>query len=70
MYHKVKFLLFTGVQDANGNYLVGGHLGGNQVKEAAGTVINYQHQVSKRGKDGIIILKPTNAVLRIMVSKK
>ena len=60
-------LVFPGVQDAFGNHLVGGHLGNNQVKEAAGSLIHYSHQT--RGKDIILIKEPTIATLRVMVSK-
>ena len=66
-------LLFTGVQDAQGNYLVGGHLGGDQTKEAAGTVITYRRRM-RRGKSRdwlqIANVNPTNALLKVVVSKK
>ncbi|CAH3179111.1 unnamed protein product, partial [Porites lobata] len=59
---------YLGVQDAFGNHLVGGHLGNNQVKEAAGSLIHYSHQT--RGKDIILIKEPTNATLRVMYIRK
>jgi len=59
-------LLFPGVQDTFGTYLVGGHLGNNQVKEASGAKIQYSHK--PKGKDVIQIKGPTNATLRVMVS--
>ena len=59
-------LLFPGVQDAFGTYLVGGHLGNNQVKEFSGSKIQYFHK--PKGKDIIHITGPTNATLRVMVS--
>lgn len=61
---------YLGVLDAEGNYIVGGHLGGNQVKPAAGTVIHYTHRRSKAGKDRIAIVGPTNALLRVMYIKR
>ena len=66
----VCFPLFTGVQNATGNYLVGGHLGGYQSINAAGTVIELHHEQTGRSKDSLFIAKeiPTNAVLRVMVS--
>ena len=63
-------LFLLGVLDAEGTYIVGGHLGGNQVKPAAGTVIHYTHRRSKAGKDRIAIVGPTNALLRVMVSER
>ena len=59
--------VFTGVQDAKGNYIVGGHLGNNQVKPAAGTIIHYRHK-KKASKDSITITEPTHEVLRVVVS--
>ena len=65
-YLPLSMLLFPGVQDAFGTYLVGGHLGNNQVKEFSGSKIQYFHK--PKGKDIIHITGPTNATLRVMVS--
>ena len=65
-YLPVSMLLFPGVQNASGTYLVGGHLGNNQVKEASGAKIRYFHK--PKGKDIIHITGPTNAKLTVMVS--
>ena len=65
-YLPLSMLLFPGVQDAFGTYLVGGHLGNNQVKEFSGSKIQYFHK--PKGKDIIHITGPTNAPLRVMVS--
>lgn len=62
--------VFTGVQDANGSYIVGGHLGNSQVKPAAGTIIHYRHKKKKAFKDTITITEPTQEVLRVVVSVK
>ncbi|XP_068732164.1 A disintegrin and metalloproteinase with thrombospondin motifs 6-like isoform X2 [Montipora capricornis] len=63
---------YIGVQNATGNYLVGGHLGGYQSINAAGTVIELHHQQTGRSKDSLFIAKEnsTNAVLRVMYIKK
>jgi len=61
-------LLFPGVQNASGTYLVGGHLGNYQVKEASGAKIRYFHKRRGKGKDIIHITGPTNANLTVMVS--
>lgn len=61
----------TGVQDAKGNYIVGGHLGKHQTKLAAGTVIHYRRKVFKKKKgsrDTISIAEPTHEVLKVVVS--
>ena len=60
-------VLLSGVQNANGAYLVGGHLGKNQRVNAAGTTIIYTHKKNKF-RDLITIAGPTNALLRVMVS--
>lgn len=65
-YSRLSMLLVPGVQDAFRTYLVGGHLGNNQVKEASGSKIQYFHK--SKGKDIIEIKGPTNATLRVMVS--
>ena len=65
--------VFTGVQDAQGNYIVGGHLGKHQTKPAAGTVIQYRRKIFKKKKgsrDTITIIEPTHEVLRVVVSAK
>ena len=67
---KLETFLLAGVQDADGKYLVGGHLGGDQTKHAAGTVIVYKHKVKRKSQDGLSIVNPTNAVLKVMVSEK
>ena len=62
---------FTGVQDAKGNYIVGGHLGKHQTKLAAGTVIHYRRKIYKKRKgsrDTISIVEPTHEVLKVVVS--
>ncbi|KAM7451841.1 metalloendopeptidase [Porites harrisoni] len=59
---------YLGVQDAFGTYLVGGHLGNNQVKEFSGSKIQYFHK--PKGKDIIHITGPTNAPLRVMYIRK
>ena len=58
---------FKGVQDQNGKYLVGGHLGFNQKVKAAGTTIVYEHK-RKNYRDSVTIAGPTNAILKVMVS--
>ena len=65
-YLPLSMLLFPGVQDAFGTYLVGGHLGNNQVKEASGSKIRYSHK--PKGKDIIHITGLTNANLSVVVS--
>jgi len=54
-----------GIQDDNGTYLVGGHLGMNQQVDFAGTTIIY---IRRRGRsrDKITIKGPTNSSLRVM----
>lgn len=61
---------YLGVQDANGSYIVGGHLGNSQVKPAAGTIIHYRHKKKKAFKDTITITEPTQEVLRVVYVKK
>ncbi|XP_078379474.1 A disintegrin and metalloproteinase with thrombospondin motifs 6-like [Oculina patagonica] len=63
-------LNYLGVQDANGSYIVGGHLGGNQVKPAAGTLVHYRHKRRKPSQDSITITGPTKEVLRVVYVKK
>ena len=60
----------AGVQDSEGSYIVGGHLGGNQVVSAAGTIIHYRHKRKKPSNDSIRIAEPTQEILRVVVSKK
>ena len=67
-YLPLSMLLFPGVQDASGTYLVGGHLGDNQVKEASGAKIRYFHKRRGKSKDIIHITGSTNANLTAMVS--
>ena len=57
------------MQDSEGSYIVGGHLGGNQVQPAAGTIIHYQHKRKKPARDIIKIIEPTHEILRVVVSK-
>ena len=60
-------MTLLGVQDDNGTYLVGGHMGRNQVVNVAGTKIIYSHRRS-RTRDKITIKNPTDSFLRVMVS--
>ena len=60
-------MTLLGVQDDNGTYLVGGHMGRNQVVNVAGTKIIYSHRRS-RTRDTITIKGPTDSFLRVMVS--
>ena len=67
----MSFHFFTGVQDAKGNYIVGGHLPGkDQIKPAAGTIIHYRHKIKRKkgSQDTITIAEPTHEVLRVVVS--
>lgn len=66
----IYFLFFVGVIDAQGKFIVGGHLGGNQEKPTAGTVIKYTHRNRPAARDVVTIVGPTNASLRVMVSKE
>ena len=60
-------MTLLGVQADNGTYLVGGHMGRNQVVNVAGTKIIYSHR-SSRTRDTITIKGPTDSFLRVMVS--
>lgn len=63
--------IFTGVQDAKGNYIVGGQPGKHQAKLAAGTVIHYRRKIVKKKKgslDTISIAEPTHELLKVVVS--
>ena len=60
-------MTLLGVQADNGTYLVGGHMGRNQVVNVAGTKIIYSHRRS-RTRDTITIKGPTDSFLRVMVS--
>ena len=59
---------FLGVQDENGTYLCGGHMGFNQRVNVAGTTIIYTNKRSNF-KDSLSIAGPTTALLKVMVSK-
>jgi len=64
---------YLGVQDAKGNYIVGGHLGKDQTKLAAGTVIHYRRKIYRKRKgsrDIITIAEPTHDVLKVVYAKK
>lgn len=63
-------LNYLGVIDAQGKFIVGGHLGGNQEKPAAGTVIKYTHRNRPAARDVVTIVGPTNASLRVMYIKR
>lgn len=68
---KVKFQMKTqtrntlGVQDENGTYLCGGHMGFNQRVKAAGTEIIYTNR-RRNFKDSLDIAGPTTALLKVM----
>ena len=59
-------LLFAGVQNASGEYLVGGHLGFNQEVHVAEAKIVYRHP-NKLSRDVLTISGRTNFPLRVMV---
>lgn len=62
-------MIFSGVQTDNGTHLVGGGRSSEvQTVNAANTSIQYNRKKSK-DKDDLLIPGPTNAFLRVVVSK-